>query len=58
MNQHDPKLLADERDINIVLPNLTTINILKQFLGYEYNIYYYIKQRFLNQYQILVDLDN
>jgi hypothetical protein len=58
MNQHDPKLLADERDVNVVLPNETTINILKPLLKYEYDIYNHIKQRFQDQYRILVDLDN
>jgi hypothetical protein len=58
MNQHDPKLLADERDVNVILPNETTINILKPLLKYEYDIYNHIKQRFQDQYRILVDLDN
>ena len=58
MNQHDPKILADQRDINVIRPNETTINILKPLLKYEYDIYEHIKQRFYDQYRILVDLDN
>ncbi len=58
MNQHDPKILADERDINVMLPNEATINILKPLLNYEYRIYEHIKQRFYDQYRILADLDN
>ena len=58
MNQHDPKILADERDINVQLPNQTTIAILKPFLKYEYDIYGYIKHRFYEQYRILVELSS
>jgi hypothetical protein len=58
MNQHDPKILAHARDINVMLPNETTIAILKPLLKYEYDIYEHIKQRFYDQYRILVGLDS
>ena len=58
MNQHDPKILADQRDINVKRPNAKTIAILKPLLKYEYLIYEHIKQRFYDQYRILVDLDS
>ena len=58
MNQHDPKILADERDINVKLPSQKTIDILRPLLKYEYDIYDHIKQRFMEQYRILVELDN
>ncbi|CAF3641920.1 unnamed protein product, partial [Rotaria sordida] len=58
MNQRDPKHLIDERDLNIRLPNKNTTELLMPFLKYEYDLYNYIKQRFLDQYRILVELDN
>ncbi|CAF0804807.1 unnamed protein product [Rotaria sordida] len=58
MNQRDPKHLIDERDLNIQLPNKNTTKLLMPFLKYEYDLYNYIKQRFLDQYRILVELDN
>ncbi|CAF1106362.1 unnamed protein product [Rotaria sordida] len=58
MNQHDPKILADKRDINVRLPNKNTTKILMPFLKYEYDLYNYIKKRFLDQYNMLLELDN
>jgi hypothetical protein len=58
MNQRDSKNLIEERDINIKLPNRTTIDLLRPLLKYEYELYDYIKQRLLDQYRILTELDN
>jgi hypothetical protein len=58
MNQHDPKLLGDIRDVNVTLPNSRTVAILKPLLLYEYKLYEFIQTRFLEQYRILVELDN
>ncbi|CAF3501384.1 unnamed protein product [Rotaria sp. Silwood1] len=58
MNQQNSKLMADERDLNVQLPNNTTREILMPLLKYEYDLYKYIKKRFLRQYEILLELDN
>ncbi|CAF2536483.1 unnamed protein product [Rotaria sp. Silwood2] len=58
MNQQNSKILVDDRDLNIRLPNENTIKLLKPLLQYEYDLYDYIKQRFLRQYELLVELDN
>lgn len=58
MNQRDPEHLIDERDTYIQLPNSRTTNLLKPLLQYEYELYDYIKERFLDQYRILTELDN
>ncbi|CAF3468790.1 unnamed protein product [Rotaria sp. Silwood1] len=58
MNQRDSKVLVDERDLNIQLPNENTIKLLMPLLKYEYDLYNYIKERFLDQYNILVELDS
>lgn len=58
MNQQDPQLLADPRDLNITLPNERTTHALMPLLKYEYQLYEFIQERFLDQYRILVELDN
>ena len=58
MNQWDPRKLADERDINVPRVEARTAEILRPLLHYEYQLYEFVKQRFFEQYHILVELDN
>ncbi|CAF1220639.1 unnamed protein product [Adineta steineri] len=58
MNTRDSHQLADNRDVNIQLPNKMTIKLLEPYLKDEYELYNYIKRRFLDQYRILTEMDN
>lgn len=58
MNQSNASLPIDPRDTNTSLPNQNTTETLKPLLKYEYELYDYIKTRFLEQYELLVELDN
>jgi hypothetical protein len=58
MNQWDPRKLADDRGINVTAPDPRTAEILRPLLRFEYQLYDFVKQRFFEQYHILVELDN
>ena len=57
MNMWDSTVSVDPRDIEVAYPNPRTVALIEPFLRYEYKLYEFIKGRFLEQYQIFVELD-
>lgn len=58
MNQWDPHALHDERDVEVPDPTEKTKQILRPLLHFEYELYNFIRDRLLEQYKLLVEMDS
>lgn len=58
MNQIGAEILADPRDLHFAPLSPKTVQILRPLLHFEYQLYDYIRDRFYQQYNVLVEMDS
>ena len=51
-------MLADPRDLQFAPLSPKTVEILRPLLHFEYQLYDYVRDRFYQQYNVLVEMDS